>query len=167
MLKRKKIVVGLIISMCILGIAWSSTAFAFPNEPMGFRGNKWGTAIKDVTFKTKLVESLEVVKVDIYAVLPARGHFDELVLSLDGKMVGVIARLRDRSESNITKLATVLLDTYGPPTSFDEDEGVLLWIGERVLINFSISIASLAIGDANGLMSVESLLEWYASGKKI
>lgn len=159
---ERRIVLTLIVLVCMLGIIWANTAFAFQNEPTGFRGNKWGTDVKDLTFKVEKATSLEEIKVDFYNILQTSESFESMIITLDGKLVAVITSLKDTKKAK--PFATVLLKLYGDPTDLTEETAV--WVGETSTIEFSPFEGVVIIGSTIGMQSLEALLEWYAANIK-
>ena len=159
---ERKIIVGLIILVCMLGIAWTK-AFAFPNEPTGFRGHKWGTAAKDLTFEVEKVKSIKEIKVDVYRITkPSAPHLKELIVTLDGKMAGLSIKIE--GEAKIIAMAQDLLKRHGRPTEYTEQS--VMWKGNTSIIEFVPDLGLLAIGSLTGMESIEALLEWYAANIK-
>jgi len=159
---ERKIVVGLIALMCILGVVWADMAFAFKNEPTGFRNNKWGTKVEDLTFKATKTESLEEIKVDFYTVKQPSNSFKGMIVALDSRLVMVITRLTDPSKAET--FAEIMVELYGPPHNITRT--TVLWTGETSSIEFSPNEGVVIIGSTTGMQSVDALLDWYLANAK-
>jgi hypothetical protein len=157
--KEKRVIGILVIAMllALCAVVFVDKAFAFQNEPTGFRGYKWGTKIGDIPIKMEKVKSIEEIKVDVYRVSGSPAGIKEMVVTLDSMLVGVAAKLEQ--ETLVREMAKALLGTYGKPTDYTDESAV--WRGEITIIEFVPAAATLTIGSRIGMESVEALLEWY------
>jgi hypothetical protein len=125
----------LIISICV-----SIPAFAFQNEPDGFRGIKWGTNISelldmslsedrgDSKFYLRKGDKLKIGDADIDRISYGfyKGRFNKLHIIYKGSL-------------NFTKLKDTFFAQYGPgikPNRFMEQ---YYWVGETLSIAFEHS----------------------------
>ena len=161
-MKTKRKIAGLIVLMFVLGVVWADAAFAFKNEPTGFRGSKWGTEVGDLTFKVTKVKSLEEIKVDFYTINQLDNSFESLMITLDGRLAMVVTKLKDMSKAEV--FAKIMVELYGPPQ--DVTEEAALWTGETSSIEFSPNEGVIIIGSTTGMQSVSALLEWYSANIK-
>ena len=159
---ERKIIAGLIILVFMLGIVWVNAAFAFKNEPTGYRNNKWGTKVEDLTFKVTKVNSIEEIKVAAYSVTDGQEGFREMVIVLDGMLVAASAKLENLNE--LEALTKALLILYGKPT--DRTDTSAVWKGETATIEFVPEIGLVLMGSTTGLNSLEALIEWHNANTK-
>jgi hypothetical protein len=160
---ERKIVVGLVVLVCMLGIVWSKVAFAFPNEPVGYCSHKWGTPVSEMaSVLEKKTISIKEIKIDIYEVAKKDECSKDLILFLEGKMASVTTLFI--CENSLKEAATGLLAVFGPPTRTTNVSAA--WQGEIATIEFVPSKRILIIGSTTSMASVEALLEWYAANIK-
>ena len=55
---ERKIIVGLLALMFILGVVWIDAVFAFQNEPTGWGGNGWGTPVGEINCGLEKIKSI-------------------------------------------------------------------------------------------------------------
>ena len=155
---ERKVVLGLIVLVFILGIVWIKGAFAFPHEPTGFRKCPWGTPVEELTFKIKKFKSMPEIKVDLYKVIEGTPTgIQEMIIVLDGKLAGMSAKMSD--EKTIRLMLEAMVSMFGPPTH--KTEMSIGWMGETAVVEFLPYEGAFIIGSKSGMNSVEALLEWY------
>jgi hypothetical protein len=154
------LVIAMLLALC--AVVFVDKAFAFQNEPTGFRGYKWGTKVRDISVKMEKVKSIEEIKVDVYRVFESPPGIKEMVVTLDGMLVGMTAKLE--REAAVKAMAEALLEIYGKPTGFTDES--VVWRGDTTIIEFAPATSTLAIGSTTGMESVEALLEWYLTHSK-
>ena len=67
---ERKIVLGLIVLVMIIGVMWVKFAFAFQNEPNSWRGYVWGTKLEDMDVTVAQMDRIKGYDVALYSVLP-------------------------------------------------------------------------------------------------
>ena len=126
---------GTLIFLLIISVCVSMPAFAFQNEPDGFRGIKWGTDISqlndmvfdsgdgDVKYYSRKADKMKIGDTDIEQI--GYGFYKNRFYTV---------KIRFSGFSNFTRLKASLLDQYGSgdkPFSRLEDYS---WVGSTVSI---------------------------------
>lgn len=164
MATNRRIALALMILMFLSGFIFIQKSFAFPNEPTGFKDNKWGTPIGEINCGLKLIASIDKIKFKAYEPDMKLKVFDCILLFLDGKLAGYSMRLKDPRTVNV--FLGLCSKLYGKPTStFGE---FVVWESKSTTIELDLSYGVIVIGSMSGIRSLEALFEWYESqGGKI
>ena len=115
-----------VVAVLVMALAWCGMAFAFQNEPEGFRGLKWGDPP---------TEDMVIFPFSKYGRANYRRLEEKLYLG-DAKLQEVVYCFYDdqfmtvflhfEEESNYELLETVCREKFGEPTKEEYDE--LVWI---------------------------------------
>ena len=161
---NRHIVVASMILMFLLGLVFIQESFAFPNEPTGYNGNKWGTSIGEINCELKLVSSIDKIKFEIYEPGIKSEALDSSLMFLDGKLAGHSIRFKDPRIANVVLM--VYSKLYGKPASVSDE--FVIWASKNTVIELDLAYGIIIIGSMSGIRSIEALLEWYESqGGKI
>lgn len=129
-----------------------SAALAFPNEPEGFRGMRWGqsvAAVREAKGKYNVQFYSKVKHMDVYYIVPQDGerrlggwYVDDLyAVFWNDQLIRVYAYFYGPGQQNVAKcyqdLKALAIDSFGPPS----EEAVLSqttvearWLGEKAQI---------------------------------
>ncbi len=134
-----------VVLVAIIVLALSLGAFAFQNEPDGFRGLKWGDPLTEemeylgeaADFKVYMLpgDKMSIGNAVFYRIiyLFCEGRFYEVMLSFEG-------------ENNYDLLEIICKERYRKEELYEEESHTLTWIGEKSLITLFYDIAK-EIGD--------------------
>ena len=156
---NKRIVIASMILMAFLGLVFTQQAFGFPNEPTGFRDNKWGTPVGEINCGLKLIMSIDKIKFKAYVPDTKLKLFDAMLLFLDGKLTGYSMRLKDPSTVDVFLM--LCCKAHGKPT-FTSDEFVS-WESKNTTVELDLVCGIITVGSTSGIRSLEALFEWYES----
>lgn len=160
---ERKIIVGLIFLMFLLGLVFIQKSFGFPNEPTGYFNYKWGTPVKKFDCVLVKVLSIEEVNIDLYAPEQQEGVATTLVF-LDGKLAALVFRLL--GDVDIKEFANSLFMAFGKPTEVSTTS--IMWKSETAVATLNVATNTVIAGSTTGLDSMEALLRWYTSkGREI
>lgn len=164
MIINRNMVLGLIVLMSFLGLIFSQEAFGFMNEPTGYRDNKWGTPIDQISYDMKELVSIEKIKFKAFTPDIELKTMDILFLFLDDKFVAYSVRIKD--PDNIATFAMICRKIHGPPTK--TLGRLVMWESKAAIVELDVARGLLVAGSAVGTRSLEALFEWYKSqGEKI
>lgn len=164
MIINKYIVIALMILMFLLGLIFIQESFAFPNEPTGFKDNKWGTPIEEINCGLELISSIDKIKFEAYEPDIKLKAFDIMLLFLDNKLAGYSMRLKDPTTVDVFLMLCSKL--YGSPTSTSNE--FVIWESKNTVIELDLVYGIITIGSMSAIISLEALFEWHESqGGKI
>ena len=128
---------ALLVFLLIASVSVTIPAFAFQNEPDGFRGIKWGTNITEFS-DTLLVESGKdsqyyMKKNDEMKIGDA--HIDQMSYGFYKNQFYVVL-VEYNGYLNFTKLKAILFDQYGKPEQPNQLMDRYFWTGGTVDIYF-------------------------------
>ena len=159
-MRRKALVIALVLSV----VVFTTMAFAFQNEPEGFRGLKWG----DPPGEDMVIITLSRYGRTEYKRVEEKLYMGEAKLEqvvycfyLDEFMT---VFLHFRGEDNFSLLKTICREKFGEPT--DEKYNQLIWMtlggGTTVMISYRLVKGTGAVVLAN----MEILQKCQAARKK-
>ena len=159
MIKEKKILLGTMILAILLTFTFTQAAFAFPNEPTGFHGNKWGTPIENMNCGLEKIVSIKEIKIAVYSPEIEMKTFQAMVIFLDGKFAAVTTKLTDLRFLDV--FLGLYIHAYGEPTEMEGN--CVKWVGQTAIIEFDVELGIVVMGSPAGLTSVGALFGWYKS----
>jgi len=123
--------------LLLISVYVAIPAFAFQNEPDGFRGIKWGTNIselndmlvadsgKDTVYYIRKNDTLKIGDADIDQI--SYGFYENRLF---------VVLVEDDGYLNFTKLKAILIDLYGKPEQPNRLMEKYFWTGGKVDIFF-------------------------------
>lgn len=159
MIINRKMVLGLIVLMCFLGLVFVQESFGFVNEPAGYKDNKWGTPIDQIDCGLKEVVAIEKIKFKAFTPDIKLQTLDILFLFLDDKFIAYSVRVKDPRNAKL--FAAICYRTHGQPTKVIGE--FVIWESEDTIIELDSVYGIATVGSATGTRSLKALFKWYES----
>ena len=131
-----------VVAVLVMALTWCGMAFAFENEPEGFRGLKWGDPPTEdmVLLPPSTQTQMEYVRTDEKLQL-GRARFQEIIYSFyceDEMREFMMVFLHFKGESNYKLLETICKNKFGEPTKEQFDQLVWLGLHASVMLRYDL-----------------------------